>query len=355
VALFRRKPKDTRRDPAVLAAQRAAVAAFWAWWTAEGAGRTAAAIAEHEPTRMVPHLSDRVHAIHRDLGWELAAGSLSEHVLVVTPEGDPALRAVARRWLLAAPPSDLVWEYSDVRPPTKDLEGTTLTIASKRLDLASALVGARVAGTAIDVVVHHPEYPDMTREDRDRATFLLLDAALGESAVETWIGGVTSSTIPSLDPVPLLGLRSVVAEIAARFTDADGQASWSLLSGTAADGSAIVAGTQVPLRPVTAPHLDTHVAVAVPYTGRNPAGLPDDASLQALHDLENHLAERLGTSGRLVAHQASSGVRVMHLYVDGSTPAAEQVRAAVAGWTEGTVTVEVREDPGWKGVAHLAG
>jgi len=55
----------------------------------------------------------------------------------------------------------------------------------------------------------------------------ILDAAvigvphqvLGEEAVETWVGQVTSSSMPALDPVPITGLRSVVAGLRAGLAD----------------------------------------------------------------------------------------------------------------------------------------
>ena len=123
----------------------------------------------------------------------------------------------------------------------------------------------------------------------------------------------------------------------------------SLTAGT------IFAATQVPLSPVTAPHLDTHVAVLVPYTDQTEKGYPGRESLGQLRDLEDHLAERVGSSGRVVAHQSHRGMRVLHLYVDSSTPAVEQMRAAVTAWPQGRIRVQVTADPGWRNVAHLRG
>jgi hypothetical protein len=44
---------------------------------------------------------------------------------------------------------------------------------------------------------------------------------------------------------------------------------------------------------------------------------------------------------------------VLHCYVDGTTPAAEQLRAAVGGWQQGRVRVDATADPGWDRVRHL--
>ena len=109
----------------------------------------------------------------------------------------------------------------------------------------------------------------------------------------------------------------------------------------------------MPLSSASAPHLDTHVAVVVPFTDRNEGGFPGPASLQALRDLEDHLRDRLGGSGRVVAHETRAGSRVLHAYVDGTTPAADQLRVAVRGWQQGVVKTHPHPDPGWQAVAHL--
>jgi hypothetical protein len=126
------------------------------------------------------------------------------------------------------------------------------------------------------------------------------------------------------------------------------------MEGTTADGHRLVATAMVPLRSVQLPHLDTHVAVSVPYKAAREDGLPLDETLSHLRDFEDHLTDRLGDSGRLLAHETAAGHRILHYYVDGTTPAAAQVEAAIAGWPDGRVTVNVSTDAGWEGVRHLS-
>jgi hypothetical protein len=349
VALFSR-----RRSSAAAASQARAIDEFWAWWRAAGARESAEAIAAGDPERTATMLSRRVHAVDKGLAWELGPGSAgSEHVLTVTPDGNPDLRAVARRWRLAAPASDAVWEFSDTRRPAADVEGAALVLDGVEIDLASARVAARVDGHAVDVTVHHPAFGRLPEQRRTMAAFLLLDWAVGEADVEAWVGAVATTTVTPLDPVPMTGLRAVVRQLRELNTDGDGNPGWVLLQGEGRNGVAVVAGVQVPLKAVTAPHYDTHVAIAVPYTEQTDAGFPGPAAFAAVRELENLLAERLGSSGRLVAHETSAGIRILHFYVDGTTPAAGQLRAAVTGWQQGRVRVDVAHDPAWKRVAHL--
>jgi Family of unknown function (DUF695) len=336
-------------------AQASAISAFWAWWQDEGASQIAAAISAGDPERLVPVLSARVQAIDPGLAWELGSGTVSQHLLVVSPEGDPALRALARRWLRTAPSGDPVWAYADARPGAADPEGVVLTIVDAAIDVASAVAGARVAGAALDVQVFHPAFPELPDDARQIAAILLVDAVLGEAAAQTWIGTVQVANAPPLDAVPLVGLLPVVRELSSSHTDAAGQPHWAVLEGRTPNGERVLAMAQIPLRSAVAPHLDVHVAVAVPYASRTPEGLPAPESLQPLRDLEAHLTARLADAARLVAHETHQGLRTFHFYAEAGTPAAEQLRVAAAGWDQGTVRVDSAQDPGWARVAHLRG
>jgi hypothetical protein len=337
------------------ARQAAALERFWTWWAGTGAIEVATAIADQEPERVGPALSARLDDVHPGLAWELAPGTTGRHALVVTCEGDPRLRAVSRRWWLAAPPADELWEFSDTRRPAPDPGNVRIGIGGVDLDLARAGVAARVRGASVDVTVYHPGFVGMPEQQRTQAAFLMLDTVLGEAAVETWIGAIGSTQVEPLDPVPVVGLRSVVGELRERFTDSAGRPAWASLQGTTPDGHQVSAMAQVPLRSATAPQFDTYVGVSVPFTDLTPQGLPGEVSLQRLQDLADHLDQRLDGNGRLVAHQSAAGVRVLHFYVDSTTPAVEQLRAAAAGWDQGDIDLLVRPDPAWRSVAHLAG
>src|SRR6266545_1399463 len=344
MGLFRRAARTP--DPA------AGIEAFWRWWAAEGAALTAGSIADGDPERMVAQLSERVHAVHPGLAWELGAGSTSRHLLVVSPEGDASVRPVARRWLRAAPAPDQTWEYADLRQPALDVTSIVLGIGDRKLAFRDLRVSARRTGHPFDVVLDHPAYPDLPEEARNQVAFLALDATLGEADTELWVGRVTTSTAPPLDAFGIDGLRVVVRDLKAELLDGEGGPRWALLTAET-DTGPLLAMTQIPLSPLLSPDLDRHVAVRVPYAGRTPEGLPEPESLDALRRFEDHLLERLGGSGSLVAHESHQGSRTLHFYVDSTTPAAAQLTAAVTGWPDGKVAVEATDDPGWVKVAHL--
>lgn len=341
--LFRRtSPKDPRQ----------VVDDFWRWWVSEGAEGTARAIDEGSLEAWADELAARVDAVDPELAWELSPGATSRHVLVVTAEGDPAVRPTARRWRRAAPPPDAVWEYSDVRLPASKMDWT-LTLDGRALDADAVRALATSAGSSLDVVIHHPEMAQMAERTRDQAAFLLLDTALGEAAVETWIGTVRSSAAPVASGVDLSRLRKMVAALEAEHTNDEGEPSWAVLEATNQRGAPVLALTRVPLRPMTAPHLDTHVGISLRFADVEESGLPGERSLTALRALEDHLIERLGDSGQVVAHETTTGVRMLHLYVDSTTPAVDQIKAALGGWAESRPRVDIAIDPAWDAVRHL--
>ncbi|TWD79796.1 uncharacterized protein DUF695 [Kribbella amoyensis] len=330
------------------------IEAFWQWWANDGGTALAESIARQDPHAISAVLADHVHRIDKALDWELGPGLHAQHALVVTAAGDPAVRAVARRWLRAAPPSDWLWEYADLRRPAPTFTLRFTGLPAVEIDAAWVTAVPDDSAAAVHVGVHHPVFLDLPEDARRRITFLLLDLTLGEEMVETWVGAVEVLPDRPADAVPIRDLLPAVAAFAAQFTTEDGDPTWRLLEGEQ-DGQRLIASTEVPLRSIRLPHLDTHVGIAVGYRSVRDDGLPETDMLDHLRALEDHLTNRLGDSGRLLAHETFGGTRTLHFYVDGTTPAASQLRAALGGWSHGPIEVRSSSDPAWRNVRHLAG
>jgi hypothetical protein len=273
---------------------------------------------------------------------------------VVSPEGSAELRALARRWLLAAPPGTETWSYSDVRPPIAEPEEASIGLDDGApLALREISVAARRAGTRLDVTVHHPGFAGLPPEARLRIALLALDAAIGETAVELWIGQITPTELAPRDGFGLVPLRAFVERMQSEYVDQDGVPAWLLLRGEGARGPVLAAVT-VPLHPAASPLLTHHVGVLAPYSEQNEEGLPAGESLDALRALEDQVAHLLGAEGRVVAHESAAGVRLIHAYADGATAAPDRMRRARLPWADGSVEVQVTPDPAWDRVRHLA-
>lgn len=341
MGLFHRRgsTSDQASDP------RAAIADFWQWW-AVAAAELADAIPMATVSRYVAVVTARVSAIDPGLTWEFAPGRTSRHQLTVTAEGDPALRRVARQWLRAAPPPDTVWSFHDMRQPGP--LGFRLRIGGVDLNLNEVRVAGTRHGSGLDVIVHHPLFASIPQQVQAQIAFLSLDTALGEEAVELWIGGVGRATDEPLGSRPLAELPAMVAEVIADGMP-DGAMGWTLLRGEGPRGPLLVSRLNR-LSPVQAPQHDQHAAVTVPFSDQTAAGLPGPGSLDTLNAFENHLTAIVKGSGQLVAVETSAGVRTLHYYLDSGTPAAAQLEAATHGWQQGRVTVGASRDPAWEAV-----
>ncbi|MEO9326280.1 DUF695 domain-containing protein [Nocardioides sp. C4-1] len=324
---------------------------FWAWWTTQGAASCEAAIAAGTVESLVDELTERVHAMSPDLVWELGPGTTAQHRLVVSPEGNPDVRAVARRWLRAAPEPTDTWQYADARGADPDPGSGGIRVGGADVQFAEIRVGATRVGNHVDVAVHHPRLRELPEQARGMVVFISLDHTLGELECETWIGAVEVALDEPDDAVTLEGLRELVAAVRDDATDADGGPTWVMLQGEV-DGRPLMAVAQVPLAPSFAPHLDTHLAVEVPFPATD-EGFPDEGALDDLRAIEDHLTQRLDDMARLVAHETGQGRRVLHYYADSARPVDGVAEAAVTGWTHGVVTVTRDADPGWHAVRHL--
>ncbi len=336
-----------RRKPATVQATdpRAGIADFWQWW-AVAAAELADAIPMATVNRYVDVMTAHVSAIDPGLAWEFAPGRTSRHQLTVTAEGDPELRRVARQWLRAAPPPDRIWSFHDLRQPGP--LGFRLRIGGVDLDMNGIRVAGSRRGSGLDVIVHHPLFASLPQQVQAQIAFLSLDTALGEEAVELWIGGVGRSPDDPPGSRPLAELPAMVAEVVADGMP-DGSMGWTMLRGEGPRGPLLVTRLNR-LSPVQAPQHDQHAAVRVPFSDQTAAGLPGPGSLDALRAFENHLTAIVKGSGQLVAVETSGGFRTLHYYVDSGTPAAAQLEAATRGWEQGRVGVEARRDPAWEAV-----
>lgn len=328
-----------------------AVTAFWRWWAEGGRQRATAAVESGSARRVVPEITSHIEAIDPGLSWEFVPGERGgPHRLTVTSAGVPELRGVARRWLAGAPRADGRWSFGDLREP---VSGSAMFFRHRRLVFDEAEVVVDVGLSQADVTVHHPGFAGLEGADAGIGAYLLLDAVCGEAPVEMWIGRIRADAVaPGDDAVALSELPGILGELALDNVDETGEPAWQILHGETAGGP-MVAVVRVPLVALSAPEFDRHVAMHVPYTDVEDGGLPGAFSLPGLRDLEDHLVDRIGNNGECVGAESCAGRRLLHFYVDSTTPAHEQLRVAASGWDQGEVTLTVTDDPGWRKVQHL--
>jgi hypothetical protein len=322
---------------------------FWDWWPQARPRLTAALAAGDGGAALAPlgdEISRRVKAIHPKLDWELSKGSVAQHDFTVSPAGAAELRAIAARWLALAPAADDTWEFHDARQPTAGFSDAKLMLDGRELALSDVRFSVAAREHSADVAVFHPLFADLPDSARIQIAFLCLDWALGEHAVEVWVGEVKASTTGGPQAYTVDGLRAAIEELAAAHTEP----TWAILEGRARDGSVVLATAQMPLRSARWPRFDTHVALRLPFEDRG-NGLPTDAALTLLREFEDSLNPMLAGDGELLAHETSKGVRTLHYYVDGRTPLAQNLISAASSWRGGRGASDL--DPALGAIAHL--
>jgi hypothetical protein len=335
----RRKNKDT--GPAI--------AEFWRWW-ADARHSVGAAIDDGTVAALAGEISRRVASIHKGLQWELSQGTRAQHALVVAAAGNAALRATVARWLAAAPAPDAVFEYLGSRPSDDAVFTSRMQIAGHELDLSELRFAYSTDEDAhdLDVSVFHPGFRELPESARLQVTFLALDWALGEEQVEMWVGRVEAQQVESPGLRPYGDLRAAVADLAAKHAEPR----YAMLGGERPGGRPMMAMVQVPLKSVRWPRFDAHIAVTARFPAQ-PNGLPTDESLAHLRDLEDRVEAVLPPDGEVVAHETADGVRTLHVYADGTTPAVDAVSAVATSFGPLRTAVSVTHDPGFERVAHL--
>lgn len=210
--------KFPRRNQSHFDRNEAAVAAFWQRW-ARLRPAVARALDSGELQGVESRVADAVAGLNRRLGWSLAGGSGEpgeRYVLVITGEGDKALRELTDAWLAAAP-SDDGWEYHDAAQPLDDPSEVMLGIGELQVELADVRVRAQADGDVLHVSVFHPVLSQLDGEDRHALSFVALDTALGERLVERRIGVVQPVEVEPAQALDLMGLRGLVVALDRRY------------------------------------------------------------------------------------------------------------------------------------------
>ena len=212
-------------DGAAAAARDGAIAAFWDWWSAEGANRLDGAFTggadfggggfgDAEPFDIQAEVGPRIGAIDGRLVWGFGAGEpFSRHLLTVTAAGDPEVRHIARRWLDAAPDDGPVWSFTDLRTAEPV---STVTWAGHEIDPADGRVAVAAGQGVVDVRLFHPvfarfmEAGEEGERDVAHVGFMLLQLALGEEDFGLWLRAFAFSAEEPEGAMPLSDLPGFI-------------------------------------------------------------------------------------------------------------------------------------------------
>jgi hypothetical protein len=342
VSLFRRRSAVTAGPPP-------AVARFWDWWAAAG-DQVAAAVDRGDTAAADALVAPHVRTLDPALRAETGGGRFARRRLVVTAAGRTDLRPLTERWCRASPGDGLEWEFLPARPAVPEFFDRTIDVGGVPVQLGATAVEARTDDRRcrLDIGVWNPALPALTEEERERFGLCVLEWALGEDDVERWVGQMEPLDARPLDSVPASMLAAVTEQLTQRW----GGDGWALLEGTAGTRR-LVAQVRRPLHRVDHALFDEHVAVSLPYTDLTLEGLPGETAAGDLRAFEEALVARVGGRAVLVAHETTSGERLLHLYDDALASVLPDVRSILGGYIGGGATATARYDPAWRSVEHL--
>lgn len=344
-SLFGGSPKAAATDP-IETADRAIVA-FWGWW-ASSQQELQESVSSGMTPQLIQTMSQRVEAIHPELGWEFSAGSTTTHALALSGGGNALLRLLAERWRAMGPGDDAVWAFHATKPPlaVDALATTELRVGPHTFAFADVRVSMEHDETRnlVDVSVWHPSFLDLPEEVRGQLTFISLDSALGEDAVERYLGAIDISVVAPADGVDLKSLRERVDRMASQ----ERAGSWIIGEGPDAEtGQPCVYALDRSVRRWDHPLCDTFVRVVLPYA-ENDGGMPADPEVvDVLVALEEDLVARLGDGVAQLGRRTGAGARILFLYIDGREDLVDRVRAWGAQCPR-PCDVHVDRDPMWE-------
>jgi hypothetical protein len=99
------------------------------------------------------------------------------------------------------------------RPPAADLETATVDVDGRSMPLREVLLAARVVGTGLSVIVHHPDFELLLEEPRAEAAYEVLVATLGEAVLRGTVVELSPATYPPIDPFGPEQLRAFVRSL----------------------------------------------------------------------------------------------------------------------------------------------
>ena len=323
------------------------IRSFWAWWsTARHQILRAIEVEKTFTDGLIRDIASHVDAIG-DLDWELSLGKTAKHGFCLSPKGDPQARLVTELWRHRGPRPDETWEYFAAR---QGGQGAKIEIDQVQLDRDDLMVSLEVdtGRERIDATYFHPGFAKLSEKLQTTALYLLLDGALGEDAVERWLGRIRATSQKLENAVPFSQFRDALSELEREATGEQ----FVLMKGTTESGAPVFISCNRSLKRIDHLLHTMHVAVDLAILDQNPQGLTTPADAEKLDELEDELTAALAGLVVYFGRETKPGHRVMHWYVAEDSAAKAIIERWSARHSERDPHVEWIHDPTWEFVKH---
>ncbi len=317
-----------------------AIADFWEWWSTARL-EAVREIAEGGLTdETIEEVEERVWRIHPELNWQITGGIEAPHSFNLVSGGTRLLRLVAELWRRMGPPNDETWEHHPSRLPFGltpfDIDGVEIDPSDTRFSASEDALFER-----LDLTVAHPAFDELDEDSASDAAMHILDATLGEDAVERWLGILT--TAPDLpDGAPMSTARAAFQRFAATATGVG----WERVDDQY-DG-VVLAQVNRAIKWIDNLDKPIYAEVTVAALTTDEEGLPVPLEQKRLDALVTDLGARLGQRAVLLATAVGDGEQTIHLYINAS----EETEAEIAAWRDANenreITIDLVADEQWK-------
>ena len=196
---------------------KARVEKFWKWFP-EVAKRFEAALVADEPQPVVDEVSAFMATNMPGLSWALGRGENDLHSFTLTGEGQIPKQLLAEYWHSRAVEMPGWVFYASRQPSTYEvLKDIAIGVSEQeQIDAANFQIKTSIdeENELIDIIAWHPALASVPAEHHFQILFLLLDEALGEFGVQTWLGEITVEPITDMTNTrTLLELPKFVASV----------------------------------------------------------------------------------------------------------------------------------------------
>lgn len=318
---------------------------FWAFWT-EHDDALFDGVQTGLGDTLIAAVSEQVHALHEDLGWEFGPGDGGLSFALKTG-GDPEKRRVARAWMASAP--DFArWQFFDAIPPgpIEQVQNFALRFGEQDISFSELRfdLDPEDDRQRVHVKGFHPALVGADQQHQLSVLYTVLDTTLGEAAVELWLGQIEVVEEPLEGGVDLPGLRQAI--------DAQGEAwretgeAWASARGTNRETDMAVLFTlNMSAKRWDHPLLDTYFELVLSYPARED-GLPNPSDYETLMDLDEKLTEALPDEVLHLGSRMGEGERVLFGYVDGQDT--DGLRAAAVLCLGSDMGLRLEKDARWE-------
>lgn len=186
------------------------VTEFWEWFP-DVARRFSEAAKTGDPKDIVTEVSDFMSHTLPSLSWALGSGDNGKNSFTLTGEGLVPKQMLAEYWHSRAVEIE-DWTFFASRQPSsaETLKSIAIGVSDQQqVDVENFMVETTVNEETqeIDITAWHPSLEHVDEDHHYQILFLLLDEALGEFGVQTWLGEI------KVEPLSGQGVRRSLLDL----------------------------------------------------------------------------------------------------------------------------------------------